>query len=361
MTKNNKKFLLVLSSFSIFIIAIGLVTFVFGYQFLKTGVSDNKSEVIFDVGPNQSFSMVADHLEENQLIKNKWLFVKYAQFKGAQSKLKVGEYSLNQTMTPDQIIAVIISGKSVARKITVIEGANIFDIAELIEKNKIASKTEFLELVKNKVFIEKVLGEKLPSLEGYLFPETYQFTKFDKLEDVVSQMVKRFLKNWSQYEAEAKLRVNTQNWSRNKIITFASIVEKETGYEKDRPLVSSVFHNRLSKNMKLQTDPTVLYGLSMEQNRNVKNITKADLLRPTKYNSYTNFGLPPTPISNPGKNAIESTLNPMTSKYLYFVSRNDGTTAFSESLDQHNSAVKSFQQNAKSRDGKSWRDLKKDK
>ncbi len=353
----NKKIKTSLLSLTIFIAAVAVSIVFFGNQFLNSGVSDDATEILFDVMPNQTMSTVSNNLIEAHLIKNRWLFFQYAKFKGANAKLKKGEYALNQSLTPDQIIAVITSGKSVARNFTVVEGSNIFDIAELVERSGIAKKEEFFNLTRDKEFITQVLGEPRESLEGYLFPETYKITKFDTLKEVITQMVRRFQKVWTEFEMEAK----AIGWSRNQVMIFASIVEKETGYEKDRTIVSSVFHNRLKKKMKLQTDPTVLYGVAMNMGAMPKNITKLDLMTPTRYNSYTNYGLPPTPISNPGKNAIAAALRPANTNYLYFVSRNDGTTAFSESLNQHNNAVNVFQINPKAREGKSWKDLKKKK
>lgn len=337
------------------LVAVIVVGIYFSQQFLHSGVSEDKTEVLFDVYPNQTMSIVSENLDAAQLIKNKWLFYHYARLRGANAKLKKGEYALNPSMTPDEIIAVITSGKSVARNLTIVEGANIFDIAELIEKNGIGTQLDFFNLVRDKEFIQQALGEHHESLEGYLFPETYKFTKFDSLKETVMQMVRRFLLVWSEFEPQAK----AMGWSRNQVITLASIVEKETSFKQDRPLVSSVFHNRLRKKMKLQTDPTVLYGLAVERGSMPNNISKLDLLAPGRYNSYTNTGLPPTPISNPGREAIAATLNPAKTNFLFFVSRNDGTTAFSESLNQHNKAVNVFQVNPKARAGKSWKDLNK--
>lgn len=351
----NKRIITVLGGLTFLLLAVVITAAFFAQQFLSSGVSSDKTEILFDVLPNQTMTAVSENLDQVSLVKNKWLFLQYAKIKGANAKLKKGEYALNQSMTPDEIIAVITSGKSVARNLTVIEGANIFDVAEAIEKNGIAKKEEVLALVKDKEFILQILGEPRESLEGYLFPETYKVTKFDSVKDVITQMVKRFFIVWSEFETEAK----AMGWNRNQIITLASIVEKETSFQKDRPLVSSVFHNRLQKKMKLQTDPTVLYGMAVSLGAMPNNISRQDLLNPTKYNSYTNVGLPPTPISNPGREAIAATLKPATTKYLFFVSRNDGTTAFSESLNQHNSAVQNFQINPKAREGKSWKDLKK--
>ena len=147
-------------------------------------------------------------------------------------------------------------------------------------------------------------------------------------------------------------------WSPRQILTLASIVEKETGAPEERPLVASVFHNRLRKGMLLQTDPTIIYGKAKETGKIVLNITRADLTRYTPYNTYVIKGLPPGPIANPGKAALQAVVHPAQSDYLYFVSKNDGTHQFSTDLAAHNAAVRKFQLDPKAREGKSWRDLK---
>ena len=336
-----------------FIAAVGCVVFFLSFQFMHSGASDESNEVIFEVAPGQGMNFVAQMLSEKGLVKNGWLFAQYARITGESPKLKRGEYSLNTNMNPDQILAVITSGKSIFRNLTFAEGLNIFDVAEILEKVGYGTAAENIELMLNKDFIKTLLGEDQPSLEGYLFPETYQVTKFDTVKDILTQMVGRFLVVWKDYENLAKL----SGWTRHQTVIFASLVEKETGAKSDRPLVSSVFHNRLKKNMRLQTDPTVLYGVAMTQRKMPNNITKSDLLTPTPYNTYTNYGLPPTAISNPGKEAFEATFRPAQTEFLYFVSKNDGTTQFSESLNQHNNAVQTYQMNSKNREGKSWRNL----
>jgi UPF0755 protein len=140
---------------------------------------------------------------------------------------------------------------------------------------------------------------------------------------------------------------------------LASIIEKETGAPQERRLISSVFHNRLKKNMKLQTDPTVIYGMAALSGSVPNNIRKSDLLRPSKYNTYVIYGLPPGPITNPGKLALIAALNPEQSEFLYFVSQNDGTHVFTKTYNDHINAVKKFQMNPAARAGKSWRDLNK--
>ncbi len=340
-----------------FIAAIALAVSFFTLQFVNSGVSEDRTEILFDVAPGSNMTQIAMDLEGKSLVRNAKLFLFYSRIKKMNSKLKVGEYSLHQSMTPNQILEVLSSGKSVTRNLTIAEGLSIFDIAEILEKSGVGEKKDFFALVYDKEFIKSLLQEDLSSLEGYLFPETYKITKFESMKSIVTQMVKRFLTVWSRFEAQAKQK----GWSRNQVMTFASIVEKETGASFERPLVSSVFHNRLTKKMRLQTDPTVLYGVALKNGAMPINITKVDLLTPTKHNTYTNYGLPPTPISNPGEDAIKATFAPANSKYLYFVSKNDGTHIFSENYGSHNTAVRSFQMNSKARDGKSWRDLEKKK
>lgn len=352
----------VLSATSVFVVSVSIALAFFSYQFLRTGLTNDKTEILFDVNPGQAMPTVAQNLETAKLIKSAKLFQWYSRYRGMNPKLKRGEYALNAAMTPDEILAVITSGKSVARNFTVAEGLNMWDIAELLERNNYGTKQEAFTLFRDREFIQSLLGEKLDSLEGYLFPETYKVTKFDSQKDIITQMVRRFLSVYSEIQPEIMTFNQTfpqRKWNRNQLVTFASIVEKETGAKEERPLVSSVFHNRLDKNMRLQTDPTVLYGVALTRGQMPKNITRTDLLTPTRHNTYTIYGLPPTPISNPGKEALLAALKPLPSKYLFFVSHNDGTHQFSESLDAHNAAVKTFQVDPKSRVGKSWRDLKK--
>ena len=170
-------------------------------------------------------------------------------------------------------------------------------------------------------------------------------------------MVKRFL--FVYHEAVPQNEV--PGWTRHQIVTLASIIEKETGAPEERPLISSVFHNRLKKGMRLQTDPTVLYGKAERVGSFAINITTEDLRTPNRYNTYTIYGLPPGPIANPGREALSAVLAPAESTYLYFVSQNNGTHIFSSDYEAHNKAVKHFQLDPKAREGKSWRDLSKKK
>ncbi len=345
--------------FSITVVVSGLF---FSYQFLGQGYSDDTTEVLFDVMPGQSMTAVSKNLEAQKLIKNAQFFQLYAKYTGQNPRLKMGEYALNANMTPQEILVVITSGKSVTKSLTFPEGVNMFDVAEIISKNGFGTREDVLALLKDKEFIKSLMGKDLESLEGYMFPETYKFTKFESTKTIITQMVRRFQTVWTDLEIDLKLFQQNyphRMWNQNQVVTFASIVEKETGAPHERNLVSSVFHNRLNQRMRLQTDPTVLYGVALKNGFMPNNITRADLRTPTRHNTYTMNGLPPTPIANPGREALKAALNPAKSKYLYFVSQNDGTHRFSESLVAHNAAVKVFQMNPKARQGKSWRDLNK--
>lgn len=339
------------------VVAITAAVLFFGNQLLKSPVSSDKTEIVFDVSPGSTLTQISDNLQNAGLIRNSKSFQLYAKAKGLASKFKVGEYSLNQAMAPDEIMDAIVSGKSITHNLTIAEGLNVYDIAQIFEKNKIATQDEVLKLVRDKIFIKSVLNEDLTSLEGYLFPETYKITKFEGAKSVLIQMVNRFLIVWKEIEPQVA-PILQQGWSRNQIVTLASIVEKETGASFERPLVASVFHNRIAKKMRLETDPTVLYGLALQQGKMPTNITKNDLRTPSSHNTYTIGGLPPTPIANPGKEALLATLKPTRSNYLFFVSQNNGTHVFSENIDQHNAAVRDYQLNPKARENKSWKDLK---
>ena len=255
----NKFKVIILSAVSL-TAAISLVVLFFGYQTLKTAISSDKTEILFDVAPGMNMAQVASDLEAKGLIRSGSILLFYSRLQKLNSKIKVGEYSLNKAMNPDEIMTTIISGKSVARNFTVIEGLNIFDVSEILQQSGFGSKEEYLSIMRDRVFIRSLLGEDLESLEGYLFPETYKITKFDTPKMIITQMVKRFLSVWKDLEPI----ISKSKWTRNQIVTFASIVEKETGAGFERPLVSSVFHNRIAKKMKLQTDPTVLYGKAIE-------------------------------------------------------------------------------------------------
>ncbi len=272
-------------------------------------------------------------------------------------RVKAGEYQVSPGMSPMQIFSTLTSGISVIYPITVREGENLYEIAEsLADKKLINSPEEFTRLCFDQEFIASFPRFKdapPKSLEGFLFPDTYNFNHSLTKYDIARQMVRHFFDYW---KAEHDTRSATLGMTPSQIITLASMIERETGAPEERPLISSVFYNRIRKKMRLQSDPTTIYGI---WKRYRGNLLKADLMEKNEYNTYQVPGLPVGPISNPGALAIQAALYPTQSSFLYFVSHNDGTHEFTSTYEAHLAAVRKFQLDPKAREGKSWRDLAK--
>jgi UPF0755 protein len=355
------KKLVVLAIIGIFLGSILGLGFV-GYNFMNTPASQDAQEVVFEVEPGLSFTAVAKKLEKLNLISNADLLILYAKINKSIAQIKVGEYMISPHMLPLDIIDILKSGKSIERKITISEGLNMFEIANIFAEAGFGNLASNIEIFKDKELVKQLLGEDYESLEGYLYPETYTYTKYTPLKTIISQMVQLSNENWNKVKAKAESRA----WTKHQVFTLASIIEKETGAGDERPLISSVFFNRLKKNMMLQTDPTVLYAKNLHlgltpENTLQDNITRADLSFQHPYNTYTIKGLPPGPIANPGLASLQAAVEPAETDYLFFVSRNDGTHVFTKEYGDHKKAVSQFQLDAKAREGKSWRDLNKKK
>ncbi len=326
------------------------------YSFLNKPASDSGETAVFEVRPGESFKTISARLEQEGLVSNARYLQLYGRFINVGSSVRIGEYAIPRNAKPHEVVSIITSGKSIEYPVAVPEGYNIFEIADIVQKKGITSKEEFLAIVRDKALIRELLGEDLPSLEGYLFPETYNITKFTGARGLVKMMVGRFKENYAKVVALGGL---AKQMPRKNLVTLASIIEKETGAPEERPLISSVFHNRMRINMKLQTDPTVIYGIWEQSGVWDRNISKQDLLTPNRYNTYSFTGLPYGAIANPGFEALKAAAFPATSDYLFFVSKNDGTHVFSKDLASHIKGVRDYQLNAKAREGKSWRDLQK--
>jgi UPF0755 protein len=290
---------------------------------------------IVTVNPGQGFKAFSTWLQENGIIQHPVKFEMLARFQGYDKKIKAGEYLLSSAMTPSKILEILVSGKVRLYRITVPEGYNLNQIAVLLTNSGLTTETEFLKAATDNALTRK-MGINTKSFEGYLFPETYYFPKNVAPEKIISTMVKRF---WSVFKPEWNQRAATLGLSVHQVVTLASIIEKETGAAFERPIISSVFHNRLKRRMRLESDPTVIYGI---KNYN-GNITRSHLNTPTPYNTYTINGLPPGPIASAGIKAIEAALYPADTQYLYFVSKKDHTHHFSTNIKDHNRAVQKYQ------------------
>lgn len=311
---------------------------------LSSGPAIPEKSVIVSIPPGTSVKGIGKILAEAGLVEYDVRFLLLAKFSGLGKKLQAGEFEIKTNALPKEVLLSLAKGKPVVYKITFPEGLNIYEIALLLEEEKWSSAETFLQLTQDQKFIEELGLTGVRTLEGYLFPDTYYFTRNNSgAKKMIKQMVDRFHVVWQEITAgETKL------YEREKTVILASIVEKETGSPSERGLIAGVFKNRLKLGMKLQSDPTVVYGLPDK----VDKITKSHLKQATPYNTYVIKGLPIGPICNPGAQALQAVLSPETSKYLYFVSKNDGTHKFSENLRDHNRAVQKYQRKKKVKKGK---------
>jgi UPF0755 protein len=311
--------------------------------------------LFYEVKPHDPPSVTARELEKAGIVSSGRMFYWYSRMTGKVPRFKAGDYRFTTNMKPSDVAAVIVSGIPYGIPVTVPEGFSMVQIAEAVEVARPGSGERFLKLCKNRKFIETLGFDNPPAtLEGYLFPDTYLIGRKTPEDELIRQMVKKF---HTIYTPELSTRAKAMGFTDHQVVTLASIVEKETGAKSERPMISSVFHNRLKKKMKLQSDPTVVYGLKDYDG----NITRKLLDNYTPYNTYRIPALPPGPIANPGKDAILAALYPAESSFLYFVSHNDGTHEFTATYDDHRKAVVKFQIDPQARKGKSWRDLPKDK
>ncbi len=310
-----------------------LLTATWVHHFLQPGTTA-EDQHIFVVREGETLKQVANGLEKIGLISNRTLFRLTGRFMGYDNQIKTGEYGFNGAMTPIEILERLKKGQIRTHNATIPEGFNLNQIAELLDRKGIVSQKAFMKLAKNSALTTH-LGFSGGTLEGYLYPDTYRFQRDETPDKVIAIMVKRFRDVVSPLGPQIK----NSEMTLKQVITLASIVEKETGCPEERPIIARVFLNRLKKNMRLQSDPTVIYGIKDFNG----NLTKRDLKTKTPYNTYAIKGLPPGPIANPGLASIRAVLNPAESNFYYFVSKNNGTHYFSETLNEHNRAVRRFQ------------------
>jgi len=294
-----------------------------------------EAKVDLIVYPGQGFNKTLEILEKSNVVKHPDKLKIYARLRGFDKKLKAGEYSISTSMSPSEMLHMMVNGRVKLHRLTIPEGYTIQQIASVIEESGMGPKEEFLLTVADKNFLHK-MGVDADTFEGYLFPETYYFPKGVSSKKIISTMVHRFQ---SVFKEDWKERAKNLDLSIHEVVTLASIIEKETGAAFERPVISSVFHNRLRIGMRLETDPTVIYGLKHFNG----NLTRKHLLTPSAYNTYLNYGLPPGPIANPGRDAIEAALFPADTEFLFFVSKRDSTHQFSTNIRDHNNAVRKYQ------------------
>lgn len=338
------------NKFILFFIIAPLFGLVLGAARIYYSVALKKYEgpaVTFQIHSGEPFSKINYRLGEAGIIDSTKIFHRYCQQKNYLTSFKTGIYEIPTGITMLGVIELFQSGKGLLTSVTIPEGKNLYEIAAILESSKVTSKEDFIQVAKDQAFASE-LGISGQTLEGYLYPETYSFAPETPARDVAAAMVKVFNEKTSGLDFEASAL------PKDKVIILASIVEKETGAGFERPLIAGVFLNRLKKRMRLQSDPTTIYGIWENYNGNLR---KSHLLEKTDYNTYKISELPVGPIANPGISAIKAVLEPAKHEYLYFVSKNDGTHVFSTNLKDHNRAVDEWQKKSSNRAGRSWRDL----
>jgi UPF0755 protein len=290
---------------------------------------------IFVVEEGAGLRRVATELAAAGLIRDARVFEGLGRWEEAQNQLRRGEYELAATQTPAEILETIRSGRVKLWPVTVPEGLTAVEIAGLVDAAGLAGRDAFLAVVNDPASPAR-FGVEGPGLEGYLFPETYHLAHGLTADEVVAAFLAQFKSVWDPIAASA----STRGLTMRQAVTLASIVEKETAVPDERTIVSAVFHNRMRIGMRLETDPTVIYGIANFDG----NLTRAHLEDESNpYNTYRIAGLPPGPIANPGAGALRAAVEPAASDALFFVSRNDGSHVFSRTYEEHVGNVQRFQ------------------
>ena len=314
----------------ILVIVVGL----FAY-YARTPIPLEKTPFVFALKPGSSLKSAAHQIQQVGGLNNEWLFVLLARSLRKASQIKPGNYQLEHEVTPLQLLDMISKGQIETSSVTIIEGSTFKDLRDLLNKDSTLSH-DSASMSDEEIL--KRIGATESEAEGLFFPDTYNYVKGSSDLKVLKrsyQLMQRHLQdNWKKRDPDLPFETPYQ------ALILASIVEKETGQPGDRPMIASVFINRLRKSMRLQTDPTVIYGMGDSFDGNLR---KRDLSRDTPYNTYTRDGLTPTPIALPGLASLQAVLHPAPSKALYFVARGDGSSQFSSTLIEHNNAVNEYQ------------------
>lgn len=304
-------------------------------EFRRTPLNLEQGGLIYQVPKGASLASIAQNLESAGIIADARYLQWYGRYTGQASRIRAGEYRLTDDLLPDTLLALLVSGRSVTYSLTLLEGWNIRQVRAAVAGHEALTHT--LEGVDDNELMAR-LGRPGEHPEGRFFPETYQFTRgmtdLEFLGRALQTMDQELADAWAQRSADVPLTTPYE------ALILASIVEKETGQADERGEIAGVFARRLVKGMKLQTDPTVIYGIGERFDGNIR---RRDLVEDTPYNTYVHAGLPPTPICMPGRDALRAAVNPAPGKTLFFVARGDGSHAFSATLDEHNAAVRKYQ------------------
>ncbi|MFA9420063.1 MAG: endolytic transglycosylase MltG [Gammaproteobacteria bacterium] len=315
---------------------VATVVLIVQFQRFQHGtISVTETDRTFTIEAGSSIKSIARQLSLENIVDDPWLFILLAKLKGVETKVRAGEYRLQQEQSPNDLLELFTRGQSIQYSFTIIEGWSFRQMLQAMEADPVLRHS-----LKDKSDAEimTMLGYPEQHPEGMFYPDTYRFPKgtsdINFLRRAYDLMQTQLQREWQSRSPDLPLN------SAYEALILASIIEKETAVASERPLIASVFIRRLQKNMRLQTDPTVIYGIGEQFDGDIR---YRDLRKDTPYNTYLHKGLTPTPIALPGVEAIRAALHPAESDALYFVARGDGTHQFSSTLEQHNKAVKKYQ------------------
>jgi len=316
------------------LVSIVLITAWLGYYAISPlRLQPSSQEVV--IAPNSGLRSIANQLVVQGVLREPWRFILLAKLLNKEQYLQAGSYTLNKNVSPYQLLLSLNYGKATQGSVTFIEGRTFAQMREKLAKNDAVKQTTTTLSDRE---IMQLLGSKYTTPEGLFFPDTFYFNRHTPdialLKISYDAMQAKLNKAWQTRDPNLPYKDSYE------ALIMASIIEKETGKPSERPMIAGVFVNRMRFGMRLQTDPTVIYGMGLQYNGNIR---KKDLLTDTPYNTYTRSGLPPTPIAMPGMASIEAALHPADTKALYFVGKGDGSHAFSNNLNEHNRAVVLYQ------------------
>ena len=289
--------------------------------------------VFVDVPHGASRRAVARLLKNQGVVRSRWVFEALSRWR-PHNTLQAGEYFFDHPVTNFQVFDVIANGRVYTRELVIPEGFSMFDIADLVQREDFTTRDNFLAAARNAALIRDLVPNA-PSLEGFLFPATYEFPRHPTGEQMVAAMVAHFRQEWAAISADQPHR---SGLPLEKVVTLASLVERETPKAEERPVVAGVFLNRLRRRVPLQCDPTVVYALELDGSYSGR-LEAANLPFNSPYNTYRHIGLPPGPIANPGNASLKAALNPLETDYLYFVASTEGGHLFGKTLAEHNRNV----------------------
>jgi UPF0755 protein len=289
-----------------------------------------------EVRRGRNTSAILTTLQKEGVLRDQWIPLVYMKLARGRDSLKAGVYEFDKPLSAIDVIDKLVRGDVVLKTITIREGLDRFAIAKIFSGEGLGSEEQWNKATSEPDLVRDIAPEA-QSLEGYLFPDTYKFDPGTPASTIVKAMVANFRRNWGDEIAFISTDLNV-----HQTVTLASIVETEARLPQERPVVASVYLNRIKKKMLLGADPTVIYAMKLE-GRWDGNIRKSDLQSPSPYNTYKTPGLPPGPIANPGLASLRAAASPATTPYLYFVARNDGSHVFSTNHTEHTQNVEKYQ------------------